>query len=199
MAATVYQFKIVLKDISPTIWRRILVPDTYTFWDLHVAIQDAMGWQDYHLHVFRIRRKNTHSITEIGIPNEDRFEDEPEIIVGWDVPISNYFFDIGTTFEYEYDFGDSWEHEIIHEGILIKEKGVKYPLCIGGARACPPEDCGGVPGYYRMLEIISNPNDGEYENMMTWLGNDYDPEQFTPSEAKFDNPKKRWNQAFSEY
>jgi len=101
-----------------------------------------MGWLDYHLHLFRIRRKHAHSITLIGIPDEDRFEDDPEITAGWEVSISDFFYDVGTTFDYEYDFGDSWEHEIIHEGILLKEKGVKYPVCIGGARACPPEDCG---------------------------------------------------------
>jgi len=199
MVNRVYQFKIQLKEISPLIWRRILVPENYSFWDLHVAIQDSMGWLDYHLHLFRIRRKHAHSITLIGIPDEDRFEDDPEITAGWEVSISDFFYDVGTTFDYEYDFGDSWEHEIIHEGILLKEKGTKYPVCIGAARACPPEDCGGVPGYYRMLDIISDPNHEEYEEMITWLGKKYDPEQFVSSEVKFDNPKKRWRQAFSEY
>lgn len=198
MVKKVYQFKITMKDIKPIIWRRILVPETYDFWDLHVAIQDAMGWLDYHLHVFRIRRKHAHSVTEIGIPDEDRFEDEPEMLAGWGIPISSYFNEVGVRVEYEYDFGDSWEHDIVFEGILTKEKNQKYPKCIDGARACPPEDCGGVPGYYNLLEIISDPDNEEYEEMMTWLGGKYDPDEFSPDKVKFDNPKKRWEHAFSE-
>jgi len=155
---------------------------------------DSMGWLDYHLHLFCIRRKHAHSITLIGIPDEYRFEDDPEITAGWEVSISEFFYDVRTTFDYEYDFGDSWKHEAIHEGILLREKEVKYPVCVGGARACPPEDCGGVPGYYRMLDIISNSNHEEYEEMITWLGKKYDPEQFVSNEVKFDNPKKRWRQ-----
>jgi len=198
MANRVFQFKIQLKEITPTIWRRILVPERYSFWELHVAIQDAMGWLDYHLHLFRIRRKHAHSFTIIGIPDEDGFGDGPEITPGWEVPLSDFLYDVGTTFGYEYDFGDSWEHEVIHEGILLKEKGVRYPVCIGGARACPPEDCGGVPGYDQMLDIISDPTHEEYEDMLTWLGGEYDPEEFTPSKVKFDNPSKRWRQSFME-
>ena len=197
MENRVYQFKIQLKEITPAIWRRILVPETYNFWDLHVAIQDSMGWFDCHLHVFRIRTDSSLSFIEIGIPNEDRFEDEPEIIPGWEIPISRYFNDVGVTSEYEYDFGDGWEHDVNLEGILQKEKGTKYPKCIDGSRACPPEDCGGVPGYYYLLEVISNPRHEEYEEMITWLGGKYDPEEFNPDEIKFDNPKKRWEHAFS--
>ena len=198
MTNRLYRFKIVLKDITPLIWRRIFVSETYNFWDLHVAIQDAMGWTDSHLHVFRIRRKHSHTVTEIGIPNEERFEDEPEILPGWEVPISEYFYDVGVIANYEYDFGDSWEHEVKLEGILLGEKGQKYPKCVDGARACPPEDCGSVPGYYHLLEVISDPSNEEYEEMITWLGKKYDPDEFKPAEIKFDNPKKRWGQAFSD-
>jgi hypothetical protein len=198
MADRVYQFKITMKDIKPIIWRRILVPESYDFWDLHVAIQDAMGWLDYHLHVFRIRRKHAHSATEIGIPDEDRFEDEPEMLAGWEIPITSYFEEVGARAEYEYDFGDCWKHEIVFEGILLKEKKQKYPKCIDGARACPPEDCGGVPGYYNLLEILSDPDNEEYEDMIAWLGEKYDPDEFSPDKVKFDNPKKRWEHAFAE-
>ena len=198
MGNRVYQFKIQLKEITPPIWRRILVPEEYNFWDLHVAIQDSMGWLDHHLHVFRIRQKHSSSIVEIGIPNVDRFEDEPEIIPGWEIPISHYFHDLGITSDYKYDFGDGWEHEVILEGILIKEKGTKYPKCIDGSRACPPEDCGGVPGYCHVSDVVSNPGHEEYEDMITWLGGKYDPEEFNPDDIKFDNPKKRWERAFSQ-
>ena len=197
MAINLYQFKITLLNITPTIWRRILVPDNYSFWDLHVAIQDSMGWLDCHLHAFRMKRKHSHKITEIGIPNDDRFEDEPEILPGWEIGVSRFFSDLGLKAEYEYDFGDSWAHEVLLEGHLIKEKGLKYPVCIGGERACPPEDCGGESGFFDFLEIILNPNHEEYKEMVEWVGKRYDPEDFNPKHVKFDNPKKRWKIAFT--
>lgn len=196
MPNKIYQFKISLKDINPLIWRRILVPATYSFWDLHVAIQDSMGWLDYHLHVFRIRKKDSHSDTEIGIPNEDRFEDEQVILPGWHIPIADYFDDVGKSAIYEYDFGDDWIHDVLLEAIMLRESGQKYPQCIDGAQACPPEDCGGTPGYQEMLEVISDPDNEEYDEMMTWLGGSYDPSEFNPAKVKFDNPRKRWNRAF---
>jgi len=198
MANRVYQFKIAMKDITPLIWRRILVPEKYNFWDLHVAIQDAMGWLDYHLHSFRIRQRHSSTFTEIGVPTEDGFADDPEILAGWDVPLADYFYDAGVNADYEYDFGDGWEHEVVLEVILPREKGQRYPQCIDGAQACPPEDCGGVPGYYRLLEVLSDPSDEEYDEMIEWLGKKYDPQEFEPEKVKFDNPKKRWEGAFSE-
>lgn len=191
MYKSIYQLKITLKGIEPLIWRRIQVPDNYRFWDLHVAIQDSMGWTDSHLHVFRIKRKHARSVTEIGIPSEEKYEGMPEIIPGWEVPLSHYFFEPGTICEYEYDFGDTWIHEILLEGRLIREKGEKYPKCIGGQRACPPEDVGGDGGYYDMLEALSNPGDEEYEEYVNWLGGIYDPDAFSAVQVKFDNPKKR--------
>ncbi len=192
------QFRITLKEISPPIWRRILVPEDYSFWDLHVAIQDAMGWLDYHLHVFRMKRRQGHKVMEIGIPDEDLCEGDPEIMPGWKIPIAKYFATLGMTAEYVYDFGDNWIHEVLLEGYLLKEKGVKYPRCIEGARACPPEDCGSGRGYYEILEILSDPTHDEYEQTLTWLGGGYDPDRFDPAAVKFDNPKKRWQIAFLE-
>jgi len=188
----VYQFKITLKEIEPVIWRRIVVPATYSFWDLHVAIQDSMGWLDSHLHVFRIANPRTGKIDEIGIPDDDPFGDELVFIPGWELPIVDYFIQPGDRAEYEYDFGDSWEHELVLEGILLKETKTKYPKCTGGARACPPEDCGGVHGFQEMLKIIRNPSHEEHKSMMEWLGGKYDPKTFDPDIIRFDNPKKRW-------
>lgn len=198
MKNKLFQFKISLQGIEPLIWRRILVPADYSFWDLHVAIQDSMGWLDYHLHVFRIRPKHHHSEIEIGIPNEDRFEDEAEILPGWQIPIAKYFYDVGITYIYEYDFGDDWKHEITLEGILLREKGQKYPRCLGGAQACPPEDCGGVDGYQELLEVLADPEHEEYEEMITWLGRKYDPSEFNFEMVKFENPNRRWRIAFED-
>jgi len=192
----VFQLKITLKEIEPPIWRRIQLPSTATFWDLHVAIQDAMGWLDYHQHLFRIKKPRAKKLIEIGIPPDDYFEDQPEIRPGWEENIEDFFVDPGRTAEYVYDFGDDWEHDILFEGILLKEKGVLYPLCITGARACPPEDCGGVWGYHDFLEIINNPNHEEHETMMQWVSGNFDSESFRAEDVTFDNPGKRWKKAF---
>ena len=100
----VYQFHIKLVGIERTVWRRIQVPAKYSFWDLHVAIQDAMGWLDYHLHAFRVHQKYKRRPLEIGIPLDEY--DEEVVIPGWEVSISEYFTVPGQSMEYEYDFGD---------------------------------------------------------------------------------------------
>jgi len=193
----IFQFKISLQDISPTIWRRIQAPAKYSFWDMHVAIQDSMGWFDCHLHAFRLKKRHGRKMIEIGIPMEDF--DEGTVLEGWDENISDYFLEPGMTASYDYDFGDSWRHDIVFEGILLKEKDIKYPCCTDGQRACPSEDCGGPPGYDRLLKIIADPHNDEYESTTEWLSEwygKYDPEVFDGKNIKFDDPKKRWRQAF---
>ncbi len=191
-------FKVSLLEIKPKIWREIEVPANYSFWDLHVAIQDAMGWLDYHLHLFRICNPETGENEEIGIPDEEGFFDDFPMLPGWEIAIADYFTDPGEKAVYEYDFGDGWEHEILLKGIAVKEKGAKYARCLAGKRACPPEDCGGTLGYERLLRIIKNPKHEEHERMMEWLGGEYDPARFDADSVEFDNPKKRWETAFLE-
>jgi hypothetical protein len=198
----VYQFKIALNEIEPPIWRRIQVPSEYSFWDLHVALQDAMGWLDCHLHGFFFRQKHKRGMTEIGIPGEE-FEGQV-VLPGWEIPITAHFAEPGQTMRYEYDFGDGWEHEVLLEGILLKEKGVKYPRCLEGARACPPEDCGGVTGYFNLLDILKDPRHAEHEDTVTWLKGHlknyypFDPDGFEAAAVHFDSPRRRWKIAFSE-
>jgi hypothetical protein len=161
-----------------------------------------MGWFDYHLHTFRLSNSRKRQQVEIGIPG-DEIEDQ-QVLPGWEVPIIEYFTEPGQTALYEYDFGDGWEHEILFEGILIKEKGAKYPKCTAGERACPPEDCGGTQGYFRLLDIIKDPNHDEYAEMIDWLKGHvvnyypYNPDEFDPGKVRFWNPQKRWKMAFSE-
>jgi hypothetical protein len=194
----IYQFKVSIDEIKPLIWRQIQVPSIYTFWDLHVAIADSMGWLDYHLHMFELINPKDGSQEIIGYPDEDRFEDNPVHLPGWQLKIADYFNLTNNKSKYIYDFGDNWIHTITLEKILPRNKGVKYPVCIDGKRRCPPEDCGGISGYENFLEIIMDPDDEEYESMLVWAGGNYDPEDFIPSKVKFWDPAKRFKIAFSQ-
>jgi len=189
----VYQFKISLKGIRPPIWREIQVPETYTFWDFHVAIQDAMGWQDYHLHEFELLKSSTGSKMNIGIPDEDFGR---KVLPGWTQKIADYFSSENRAASYLYDFGDDWEHQIELQKIIPKKRGMSYPVCTNGKRACPPEDCGGIWGYEDLLEIIKDPTHEEYEGMMEWLGGEFDPEHFEVKKVRFDDPDSRRQIAF---
>lgn len=191
----VYQFKITLRDTKPPIWRRIQVPETYTFWDLHVALQDAMGWYDYHLHQFELINPSTGMKAEIGIPEEE-FGGRGGILPGWKQKIAEWFSPENKSAEYVYDFGDNWEHLVKLEKILPRKDNVDYPICIDGKLSCPPEDCGGVWGYAELLEIINDPKNEEYEEMMEWLEDEFNPEYFNPKEVIFDDPVKRRKNAF---
>jgi len=194
--ALTYQFKVILNGIEPEVWRRIVVPASYSFWDLHVAIQDSMGWLDYHLHSFRIPHPDTGRTCPIGIPDDDAFRDDAGFLPGWEIPLAEYFRQPGDRADYEYDFGDGWEHEVILERVSARVPKAKYPACLDGARACPPEDCGGIPGYEQMLKVLHDPTHEEHESMLQWVGGGYDPAEFDPTKVRFDGPKKRWRIAF---
>ena len=185
----VYQFKITLKRIKPPIWRRIQVPETYTFWDLHVAIQDAMGWTDTHLHHFEILSPARGLKEEIGIPDEDFIN--KRILAGWKQKIADYFSNENNKADYIYDYGDNWKHIVELEKMLPREKGIKYPICVGGERECPPEDCGGTWGYEGFLKAIMDPKHERHEELLNWVGGNFDPEGFDIKDIVFDNPKKR--------
>lgn len=190
MFKKVYQFKISLDDIKPLIWRRIQIPENYSFWDLHVAIQDAMSWTDSHLHHFYTYEKKPGNIKYIGIPDDEGFM---EVLAGWEENIRDWFvLEKQEKMHYEYDFGDSWRHKVVLEKILPIEKGVNYPRCLGGKRACPIEDCGGSWGHKDIMRILKNgPRNEDEKELLEWAGNDYDPEYFNPDDIKFDDPKKR--------
>ncbi len=144
----VYQFKITLEKIKPPIWRRIQALETNTFWDLHVAIQDAMGWSDEHPHMFEMKRPGTKTPVLIRImPETDIFARKGEVFDERKEKIRDWFVKVKQSATYIYDFGDEWKHTIRLEKILPREKDKKYPICIAGERACPPEDSGGVWGY----------------------------------------------------
>ena len=203
----IYQFKITLEHVKPSIWRRIQIPATYTFWDFHVAIQDVMGWDDYHLHAFEIIEPQTGRKIVLSDESDEEFLEENKDSIQPDMDylkrfpimryeneacIASYFSEPKQKALYEYDFGDSWKHKIVLEKILPLEPGVQYPRCLAGKRACPPEDCGGIWGYEELLEIMKDPFHEEHKERMEWLGDNFDPENFNPDSVKFSDPKKRW-------
>lgn len=198
MPDTAHRFHIKLEGIDPPVWRRIRVPSSYSFWDLHVAIQDAMGWLDCHLHLFHVRNPETGELESIGIPDDEPYLDERPCLPGWDVPISRYFVKKGDAASYEYDFGDDWRHTVVLEGVDAIRKGEPRLSCLGGERRCPPEDCGGTHGYAEMLEVIADVTHPEHEEMLQWLGGAYDAQAFSLSDVTFDNPTVRWRQAFTD-
>jgi len=194
----ILQFRIILQGARPPIWRQIQISNTCTFWDLHVAIQDAMGWEDSHLHQFEVKNPKTGTPEYMGIP-ENEGCDECDTLGGWLFKVRDYVCNIKANQKilYLYDFGDHWEHSLQFEGEHSREAGVKYPICLAGERACPPEDVGGIPGYENYLEIMQDPLHEEHDEMLEWRGK-FNSESFNPQKVRFDNPKKRLTHAFPE-
>jgi hypothetical protein len=137
---------------------------------LHGILQGAFGWDSSHLHEFLIGRRR------IGPGEHDGFgeppEDECDVIVAQIAPRKQ------SHFLYFYDFGDSWEHEVRVEGVSPPTDGQKYPRCTDGARACPPEDCGGIPGYENLIEAVADPQHPDHQELLEWLGVPFDPGLF---------------------
>jgi hypothetical protein len=173
--AVVYQLKITLRDTKPPIWRRVEVLSTLKLSDLHNVIQEAMGWWNGHLHSFEIDG------VEYGEPDPNYdFAVRSERQVKLDQVITRE----KQKFRYTYDFGDGWEHDILVEKVLPVDPEVRYPICLKGKRACPPEDCGGPWGYAELLETLKDPSHPEHDSMLEWVGGEaIDPEEFDLEEV----------------
>jgi len=170
----VFQLKVTLLDSMPPIWRRLLVPANLTLGQLHDVLQAAMGWQDCHMHEFRAGNRH------FGIPNpEDRLMGMPPVENERTVHLPNMLGRVGAKAIYTYDFGDSWEHSIVLEKRLPADPGTDYPVCTGGERACPPEDCGGIPGFYNLLDALGDPTHEQHDELQDWIGDNYDPDVFS--------------------
>ena len=169
--AKIVQLKITLAHINPPIWRRVRVPEDFPLRRLHDVIQAVFDWLDYHLHEFEIGEK-TYGQPEIeGWHMADRrLHSDRNVKLGAVVGRGT------ERFLYRYDFGDNWEHIIEVEQVMEPEPGVEYPVFAGGARAAPPEDCGGPPGFEHFLEAMGDEDHEEHETLMAWYGDAFDPE-----------------------
>ena len=173
--AQIYQLKVTLQSSRPSIWRRILAPDDIFLPRLHAVLQIVMGWTNSHLHGFKANGKFYSE------PSQD-YEDLMDVVDERQIHLRQIAPGVSSRFVYEYDFGDSWEHELVVEKILPAQEAAQYPLCLGGKSACPPDDVGGVRGYSEFLEAIRHPRHPEHDEWLQWAGGKFDP-------AAFDLPK----------
>lgn len=173
--AAAYQLKITLKGSKPPIWRRLLLRSDTPLPEVSDVLLAAMGWQNYHLHQFVVAGEY------IGVPDEDDWTevtDEAKLRLDQIAPA------VGSRFDFEYDFGDSWEHQVLLEKVLPLEPGGTYPRCVTGRRACPPEDVGGLWGFYdSFLAAIRDPAHPEHAEYLEWAGGAFDPDAFDLDEA----------------
>ena len=182
MDQRVYRLKVTLRGIRPPIWRRIEVPGSISLFDLHGTLQAAMGWADCHLHQF------IHGGIYYGPPDRE-----------FDMPmeserrtrLADLLRQPKDRLTYEYDFGDSWEHDLILEAIDEAQPWARYPRVVDGKRACPPEDVGGVPGYEEFVLAIRDPGHEEHASMLEWVGGRFDPEQYDVITANDHVPKRK--------
>lgn len=166
----IYQLKITLMDARPLIWRRIQVQDTVDLPQLHKVLQIVMGWKNSHLHRFTVdRRRHRGKFDAFDNRHLHASKVTLRLLLGEQDTLFLY---------YEYDFGDGWIHEVCNEKVQPPEPGKLYPFCIGGERNCPPEDCGGSPGYQEMLKALRDERDPDHASTVEWIGRDFDPEAF---------------------
>jgi Plasmid pRiA4b ORF-3-like protein len=171
---TVATLRIEIKYIEPLIWRRVAVRTSMNLKALHKVIQAAMGWLDYHLWEFVVDER------KYGIPDPER----PHVKNGATTQLATIPVSGMTDFLYVYDFGDNWEHRVIVEEINPAETGAKYPRFLGGERCCPPEDCGGPPGYFDFIENIARKHSKKAKEALDWYGGHYDPDDIDEEQIK---------------
>jgi hypothetical protein len=163
-----------IDEIQPVIWRRLVVPAHWNLEQLHLTIQAAFNWWNCHLHEFHIGGLR---FGDVAVLEDAAFADDPRVFEEGEVRLRD-FSRAGTTFAYNYDFGDDWRHRVELEEWLSLDVSPRKATCAGGARAHPPEDVGGVPGYEHFLEVIGDPEDPEHADIKRWCGGHFDPEWF---------------------
>lgn len=191
----VYQLRVTIKGIKPPIWRRLLLLSDATFWELHIAIQDSLGWEDYHLHEFYIGSAWNPKAPRICFPYpEDDWSDlfgDNDSLDETKTHLSDYISVQKPKVIYIYDMGDGWQHEVLLEKVLPFNDKAAYPQVIDGKRACPWEDAGGIGGYQEKIEILQDKNHEYFDEIADWVGiesfEELDLESFDPDEVIFRN------------
>lgn len=171
------QIKISLIGSKPPIWRRFVASNSMTLSRFHDLLQIVMGWEDSHLHQYRVGSQY------FGVPDPDfpqNMKNEARVTLAELMPVE------GASAIYEYDFGDGWEHKLVVEKVLPHRGSEPLTRCLGGRRACPPEDCGGIPGYQRLLEAVGDPDHPEHGALSQWLGDGFDPDRFDVSIVNYE-------------
>ena len=167
------QVKVVLVESDPPIWRRLEIPTDASLEELHGLIQIAMGWDNAHLFAFYLRPPGSRS---------KRFRKWGELDPESEVPLEAMLVKRSDELIYEYDFGDSWIHSIKVEKRLSSSERVAVPRCTAGEGSCPPEDCGGIGGYRHLREVIANKAHPRHNEMLEWVGGDFDSKRFDCAE-----------------
>lgn len=170
----IFELDIVLEEVQPLVRRRVQVPGEVSLAVLHEVVQSAMGWTNSHLHEFEIAGRR------YGMPDPDG--DDQDVTDEAKVKLFRLVKQ-GDRFAYVYDFGDSWNHEIVVEEIHSPEPGVRYPRCVSGEGACPPEDVGGPWGYEEFQAVMADPSHPEHGERLDWVGAPFDPHRFDLGDA----------------
>ncbi|GGJ78192.1 hypothetical protein GCM10010123_05300 [Pilimelia anulata] len=170
MPRRILQLKVSLTDTTPLVWRRVLVPGGYTLDRVHRVLQYAMGWQDCHLHSFEADGR------QYGPPDPDELlQQADELDTRLDAVVGK-----GDRLSYTYDFGDWWQHDIRVEDVLEAAPGERYPLCVAGEHACPPEDVGGPSGYAEFRVALADPAHPRHAELREWVGAAHASIRFDP-------------------
>jgi hypothetical protein len=176
-AQDIYGIKVTLLGTKPPIWRRLLVPASMTLAKLNDVLQAAMGWHDCHMHEFRAGERH------FGRPDPEDISMGMQVENERNIRLGSVLRRAGAKLIYTYDFGDNWEHAIVLEKLLPLLPDMTSPICIDGSLACPPDDCGGIPGFYELLDALADPNHEQHQEMRDWVGGDFDPQAFSVEEV----------------
>jgi hypothetical protein len=169
--------RIELVGADPLIWRQVDVPTSITLTDVHDVVQAAMGWCDQHLWALRLGRQR------YGQPMTGDDWGDPPVIRADTVRLREVLKPAGTVMDYTYDFGDDWEHRLTFTDIRSGDPEAEYPHYVAGERCAPPEDCGGLPGFYDALDVLADPTHPDHADVADWFDG-YDPDRIDEAALK---------------
>lgn len=165
---SVHTLQVSLREVEPIVWRRIAVPSETKLPRFARWLEAAMGWEGYHLRSFNVA----------GLQFGARDEDADYVIDERHVTVKQILPRVGSAVQWDYDFGDGWEHDVVVDAVEEPSASVRYPVCLDGARACPPEDCGGVAGYDELRAVLADPTHEDYEHLSSWVPPGFDADRF---------------------